>query len=349
MSFRRRTLLISGVAVLAGSAAWTMLGQTKPAQRPATKTASQAAPTAVPRPKADPTSKPSGKIVATVNGEPIYESELLAGLPEDAFQEQLEDLKKAKLDRLVEETFMVQFLRDHKVTVSDNAINEGIKEFERMVKTSGCPCCGGGYENLEQFMKINAFSMQEVCRRVSCDIGLRLCVERLAQEQNAPQVLEDAVKQRRTDIEANYVQAYAIFFGDARDPAYFRDQKPAWAKKDKPADEALQRLKKGEPFEKVAKEMSADGISGPKGGALGRIRANLLGPEVEQAFRKLEPGAYSEVLNGFTGCCIVMRKKLTEEDILSVVKQEAQDRVEKQLDQEFKAVRKKARIQYGSP
>ena len=342
MTSRMKVLLAAGTVVIIGFAGFTMLAQTKPAQRPAARAAAQAS-------TKTSAAEASGKIVATVNGEPIYESELMAAMPEDAFQEQLEDMKKAKLKRLVEETVQMQFLKDRKITVSDDEVTKAIKDFEKNVMTPGCPCCGGGYESLAQFMKINAFSTTELRRRVTCDMGLKLYVERLAKEQASTQAAEDTVKKNRAQIEADYVQGYMIVFDCIRDPGYYDNQKAVEAKKEKLANDALARLKKGDAFEKVAKEMSEDASTAPKGGSFGCVRIDGLGPEVEKALRKLETGAYSGVVKPRWGCCIVMKKKLTEEDILTAVKEQARSLMEDQVFQEYKATRERAKIQYGSP
>jgi hypothetical protein len=310
--------------------------------------ADQAAPSPSSKPATEPASKPVGKVVATINGETIYESELMAAMPDDAFSQQLEDLKKSKIKRLVEETVQAQFLKDHKVTLSADEFKKASADFEEMVKTPGCPCCGGGYQNLEQFMSVNAFSAAEIRRRITCDTGLKLYAQRLAKEQTSPQALADTMKKRRAQIEAECVVAYTISFDYTRDPDYFRDEKTVQAKKEKLANDAWARLKKGESFEKVAKEASEDTVSGAKGGALGCIHADYMGPEVQQVFRKLEPGKYSPVIKAAWGCSIVMRKKLTEEDILSVVREQAKTFAEDQMYQELDAARKQAKIQYGS-
>ena len=95
--------------------------------------------------------------------------------------------------------------------------------------------------------------------------------------------------------------------------------------------------------------MSEDAVSAAQGGGLGCVRANSLGHEVEQAFAKLEAGKYSGVVKETWGFCIVMRKKLTEEDVLSVVKEQAKDSVEEQVYQEYKAARDRAEVLFGSP
>jgi hypothetical protein len=261
----------------------------------------------------------------------------------------LDDLKKSKLKRLVEEAVQWQFLKDRKVTLSDDEFKKATADFETMVKTPGCPCCGGGYANIDQFMQVNAFSAWEVHRRVTCDSGLKLYAARLAKEQTSPQALAETVKKHRAEIEVDCVMAFTISFDYTRDPDYFRDEKAVQAKKENLANDALARLKKGESFEKVAKDASEDTASGAKGGSLGCIHADYMGPEVQQVFRKLEPGKYSPVIKAAWGCCIVMRKKLTEDDILSVVKEQAKTFAEDQMYQELDAWRKQVKIQYGSP
>jgi hypothetical protein len=292
-------------------------------------------------------SSPADKIVATVNGQPIYESELMAAMPEDAFQEQLDDMKKAKLKRLVEETVQAQFLRDRKIAVSDDEVTKAIRDFEKNVMTPGCPCCGGGYESLAQFMKINAFSAAEIRRRVSNDIGLKIYVERLAKERAASQPAGEAAK-NRTKIEADYATVYMMAFDCMRDPNFYDNRKEVEGKKAKLANDALLRLKKGEAFEKVAKEVSEDAATASKGGALGCIRIDAMGPEVEQVLRKLEPDKYSSVVKPQWGYCIVMKKKLTEEDIVAAAEEQAKGLAEDYLFQEYKAARERAEIRYVS-
>ena len=300
--------------------------------------------------RSKPAKKPAavGKVVATVNGEPISASELMAGLPDDAFESELDALKKSTLRRLVEEAVECQFLKDRKVTLSDEEFKKATADFETMIKTPGCPCCGGGYANLDEFMRVNGFSPQEVQRRITCDSGLKLYAARLEKEQTAPQVLAETVKKHRAEIEKNHVMAYMISFDYTRDPDHFRDEKAVQAKKEKLANDALARLKKGDSFEKVAKDLSVDGMSDPKGGGLECIRPDLLDPEVQAVLAALEPDKFSPVIKTDWGCCIVKRKKLTDEDIVSVVKDQAKTFAEDQVYRELDAWRKRAKIQYSA-
>jgi parvulin-like peptidyl-prolyl isomerase len=285
----------------------------------------------------------TGKVAVTVNGERITESELMASMPEDAFQTQSDDLKETKFRRLIEEAIEWQFLKDRKVTLSDDEFEKARADFETMVTTPGCPCCGGGFKSIEQFMEVNAFSPGEIHRRITCDSGLKLYAARLEKEQTSPQALAERVKKQRAEIEKDCVTAYTIMFDYTHDGVYSRDDKAIQAEKEKIANDALARLKKGESFEKVAKEMS-----GPAGGALEAIPADYLDPEVQKVLATLEPDQISPVIKTSLGCCIVKRKKLTDEDILSRVKEQAKAAAENQMYQELDAWRKKSKIEYSA-
>ncbi len=326
------TLIAFGLMVLTGNLIWHPAGLAAPppSSKPATEPAAAA------------------KVVATVNGEPIYESELMASIPDDAFQTQLDELKASKVTRLIEQAVEWQFLKDRKVTLSDEELKNATAEFETMVTTPGCPCCGGGFKSVEQFREINAMSPEELHRRIVCDSGLNLYAARLAKEQTSPQGLAETVKKHRAEIERDCVMAYMISFDYLLDPDCFRDKETVQAKKQKLANEALARLTKGDSFEKVAKEMSEDRTSGPKGGALGCIRPEYLEPEVRKVLGTLEPDKLSPVIKTAWGCHIVMRKKMTDEDIQSKVKEEALAYAENQMYQELIAWRKRAKIEYSA-
>ncbi len=268
------------------------------------------------------------KVVATVNGEAIPESELMAGIPDDAFQAESDELKTSKLGRLVEEAVEWQFLQDRKVALSDEEFKKATADFETMIKTPGCPCCGGGFTSVEQFMQVKAFSPQELRRRITCDSGLKLYAARLATEQTSPQGLAEMVQKYRAEVEKDWVMAYMISFH---------------ANKEIIANDALARLKEGDSFETVARDMSEDRVSGRRGGALGFIRADDLGSQVQKVLGTLEPGKFSPVIKGAGGCCIVMRKKLPDEYILSLVR--AKNFAEDQMHRELDAWRKRAKIQ----
>jgi EpsD family peptidyl-prolyl cis-trans isomerase len=80
------------------------------------------------------------------------------------------------------------------------------------------------------------------------------------------------------------------------------------------AKDVAERLKKGEPFDKLARELSIDTASVPKGGELDYFSYGQMVPEFSKAAYALKPGEVSEVVKspfGFHVIKFVDRKKGT--------------------------------------
>lgn len=326
----KRVALLSKVAIAVGFLSFGRFVSGEPAPSPA------AGPSAETR--------PSGKAVATVNGEPILEAELLAALPGDAFESQLQEAKRDKLDRLIEETFQAQFLKARKITVSDDQIAKEIDFYANMVITPGCPCCGGGYASLEQFMEINSFSEAEFRQMLWNNVGLRLYCQKVAKETMSKEALAEAARKCRKQFEAEHIKCSAILFDSTQDRRFTIDPDGVSAGKKKLAKEAWHRLQKNEAFDKVARELSDRKYSATGGGDLGWVPFNMLGDKVEKAWRNLKPGAYSEPVETSWGYCIVKREPFTEEEISSLVWEEIGLLVRDQVFDEYHGAKAQAVI-----
>ena len=68
-------------------------------------------------------------------------------------------------------------------------------------------------------------------------------------------------------------------------------EKAVRAKKEKIANDALARLKKGDSFEKVAKNLSEDGMSDPKGGTLECIRQTSWTRKCRRSWARWSPAS----------------------------------------------------------
>lgn len=334
MTFLNRLAIAFSLILPAGLTLAGALGQTP---------GSAAAPATVPA----PATQPAGKAVATVNGEPILESELQDGLPSDLFESSLQTAKATKLQRLVDLAVQGQFLKERHVQVSKEQLEKGMEDFTKMVMTPGCPCCGGGFENLEQFMQVNCYSLSEVRRRVTNETGFRLYADRLAAERITPEIVAQEVQARRAKIEKEFVTGAVIFFGFFQDGNDTRSPRDIAAAKEALANQACQRLANGEPFAKVAKEMSEDKLTAAAGGQVGCVPSGALDSAVGKAWRSLKSGAVSKPIKASQGYWIVQPASLTDEEVSSVVKDQLLGPVEDQVYAEYKAAREKAAIKYS--
>jgi len=95
------------------------------------------------------------------------------------------------------------------------------------------------------------------------------------------------------------------------------------------ADAALARIKGGESFDKVAKEVSTDRISAEKGGLIGPFRKGELVPEFEKAVFNLKTREISEVIETPFGFHIIT--KVSEEKLPAVTEETAKAEIKKFL------------------
>ncbi len=113
------------------------------------------------------------------------------------------------------------------------------------------------------------------------------------------------------------------------------------------AEIALDRIKKGEPFDKVAQEMSTDKVSAQRGGMIGPFRRGELVKEFEDVVFGLKDGELSEIVETPFGMHIIT--KVSEEKLPAVpedmAKAEIKNVIEKtKLDKWFEDTKKKLNV-----
>ncbi|MDD5101966.1 MAG: peptidylprolyl isomerase [Endomicrobiaceae bacterium] len=96
------------------------------------------------------------------------------------------------------------------------------------------------------------------------------------------------------------------------------------------ADIALDRIKKGEPFEKVAKDMSTDKISAERGGIIGPFKKGELVKEFEDVVFKLKKGEVSDIVETPFGMHIIT--KVSEEKLPPITQDVAKVEIKKIIE-----------------
>ncbi len=130
-------------------------------------------------------------------------------------------------------------------------------------------------------------------------------------------------------------EAYHILVTPQKDQKVFNTKKSD-AKNEAEAQKKLKMiqklLKKGVPFEKVAKEYS-EGPSAPRGGYLGKFNLGRMIPEFENALKKMKPGEISEPVKTRFGYHIIYLKNRTKPQPKPFEKLSAQEK--NQVMQQF--------------
>lgn len=121
------------------------------------------------------------------------------------------------------------------------------------------------------------------------------------------------------------------------------------------AQQALERLNKGEPFAEVAAELSLD-PSKDRGGDIGPFTAGQIIPEFEAACRQLAPGQMSGVVKTPLGYHVILLTERHPQRQLALEEVEDQLRVQilaerrqRHVEEQVQALRQKAEIQVQDP
>ncbi len=297
--------------------------------------------TEMPRMANDKAPESQNALVATVNGEPIYEKDISFTPPDKSFGVDAAAIRQMKLDRKIRTVALRQFLEAQQVTVADDVIDQTVAELKKNPPSAGCACCR--YASLDQFMQDNYFTLDELRQVIRNNEGLKQYAE--AQwEKTYPEgeKRSQLLQKEREATERDYVRASHIFFNTFQQPDFQTAPDRVRAEARKKADAVLARLQKGEAFQSVARDVSEDVVTKPKGGDLGCISKDAFGKEFAAAVSALKPGARSDVVESPWGCHIILRDSLTEADVADILKSEYTDRI---VQETFAAVKENMKVE----
>jgi len=204
-------------------------------------------------------------VAAVVNGEPILYSEVVKFAKENG----IPDLRVAR-DKLIEKKILLTTAKEKGITVSDQEVERAIGDF---VKRSG-------FKSREEFLKAlekEGLTLDDVKEKFREQL---LVAKLIAREvKSKVDVSDQEVEKFCQKVESKPVrEVYYIY-----------------AKDEATAEKALSLLKQGEPFEKVARELSQDRATAEMGGYIGKVTRGMLVKPLDEAVWSLEPGQYKLV------------------------------------------------------
>lgn len=252
-------------------------------------------------------------VVAQVNGEPIFVSEIREALGE-AFrdgqpllseQEDLRQLKRSLLERLIDEHLLLQEARRRELVLDPRLVDAAVE-----ATFAGYPAGGAEEQLLRQGMDMATF--REKTRR-------NLLIAKLLKQE-----VTDRVAVSRADLEKYYSEHQGEFV----QPEKVRVRQ-ILVRTQEEAEQLRKRVLRGESFEQLAKESSLS-PEASRGGDLGFFSRGQMPPDVEEhCFALFQPGQLSKVLPspyGFHLYQLVEKKPAREMD-----NQEARRQIEERL------------------
>jgi len=292
---------------------------------------------------------PREKLAAKANGEPIYVKNIEDGLPADALASTLKSIKAEKLERLICTTLMRQFIKTQNIQVDEAAVEADLADFRKNLPALACGCCL--YPSLDAFLATTYRTLAELRQELWNRRGLNSYIDaqwKAAYPNEA--ALAAFAKQRGVEIRQNYIKTWQILFSlsNVNQAFAIRSDEELGKEIQAKAQEAWQRLEKGEDFGKLAKELSQDQSSAPKGGYIGFVsrEESPFGEKATAALAALKPGAYSQPLASPWGWHIFKRETLTDADVLEKLKE--MFALEKE-DEVFKTIEKFSKVECFPP
>lgn len=198
-------------------------------------------------------------------------------------------MREQYLDRLIDETLVLQQIEELGLTVADAEVDEAIRDVQRNNKLTE--------EQLTKALESQGMSFDAYKAKLKDQILHFKLIGRQVQSK---------VEVSDTEIR-NYFRAH---IDEYREPPYVSlsnliirlPQQVGQQEIDEArtlADKTLERLKQGEDFEAVLDELTDAGLA--QGGKMGRFKEGELSPDILEALNGLSPGDYSEPVENLAG------------------------------------------------
>ncbi|SMP17188.1 peptidyl-prolyl cis-trans isomerase SurA [Desulfurobacterium pacificum] len=210
-------------------------------------------------------------IAAIVNGEPVLYSEIVKFAKENG----IDDLEKAR-DKVIERKILLTQAQSEGLKVTDKELNaaledlakrsgaKNIAEFKKMLQSQGI-----SFEDLKENLKEQLLIAKLIARDVKSKIN----------------VSDVEIQKICSSLKSHPVRTVYYIYTKSKEKA----------------QKALELLKQGVPFEKVAKELSEDPTTAQNGGYVGKVTKGSLIKPLDIAVWSTKPGTYKlvETKNGY--------------------------------------------------
>ncbi|MFQ5753605.1 MAG: peptidylprolyl isomerase, partial [bacterium] len=246
------------------------------------------------------------KLIAIVGDNIILQSELYQysyslamqlGIDPQKEPEKVEQLRQETLQNLIVQKVLLVKAKEDSVVVSEKQVDSVLEDqIKQMIKQAG------SQEKVEKYF---GMSVRQIKREFRKDVEERLLVDaiknkKFQETQISRREVEDFYKVNRDslpELKESVNISHILLPVEPSESAV----KEARQK----AEEILNRLKKGEDFEELARQYSEDPGSASKGGDLGMMERGDLVKEFEEVAFQLNPGQISDIVRTKFGFHII--------------------------------------------
>lgn len=271
-----------------------------------------------------------GKILATVNGQPIYEDDVRAQYNSLPAQYQQQYDFAYVLNQTIDQTLLLQEAKNRGLSVSDAEIQ---KQLDDILAQYGI-----GPPDLDKILAAQNITLVDYRKYIGQELLLN-------------KVINDAVVNRVSVTDAEVAQYYEQHQDEFVAPNGSAFISHILVNTSSEAEEIITRLEQGESFDTLARNLSEDTASAVDGGFLGLVSPDSdYVPEFKNASLQLSEGQFTRTpVKSQYGYHVILRDSNTEP--LSLVRSDIEQKIklQKQVDlfQTFmQDLRSKATIKY---
>ncbi|OEU80757.1 MAG: hypothetical protein BA873_09530 [Desulfobulbaceae bacterium C00003063] len=292
------------------------------------------------------------RIVATVNDEivllydlnqtikPYVERIKASNYSYEEERQMLFKMREDALNMLIEGKLADQEIKQYKISVSDQEINNAI---ERMKKTTSITD-----EELREELSRQGLTIEEYHKQIK---------EQILREKLISRAVKSKIVITSEDIKTNYENHKDVYSGKKKYHLRNIIMKVAADAGEteklmilKKIEDVLSQLKQGEPFDKLARNYS-DSPLASEGGDLGLFDLKDLSPQLQEAVKVLEEGEYTPVLDTDQGYQILYVQEIqkspgkTLEESTSEISQKLyKEAVNRKYESWFKELKSRSHI-----
>lgn len=263
-------------------------------------------------------------VLVKVNGEPVLEKDVAMAMPAGSSNVDASWVREFRLERRIRLAAIRQFLAANAISVPADAVEQILEDLRKTPPSLGCPCCR--FPTLDAFMQSQYLTLEELRQEIRNNEGLQRYAQAMWEAQYPKgKKRTEFLQKEEPVVERRYAKLYQIFFNTFQQPDFADAPDRVRAEALKKAEAAFARLRKGERFQDVARDVSEDNVSRVNGGDLGCVPIDAFGKEFAEVVSALKPGDYSEPIATPWGYHIVLRESVSDADVLDVLQKEYLD------------------------
>ncbi len=241
--------------------------------------------------------EPVDRIVAVVEKNPIFASDIesavaeelylrqMKGEPMPATEAEMEELRSRLLDAIIDRRIVLEKARKEGIEVSRPEVEDALDRWVVDLMQAA-----GSEDAFMAELERQGMTLRGLKDRYRKDLREQLVISKFMRSQFGAVSVDEAEVREFYETKPDSIPEIPAVVGISHIVIAPRPAPEKEAAVLEKVSRALDRLRSGEPFADVARDMSEDALTREAGGLLGTVKREDLGPEIAEALEGVRPG-----------------------------------------------------------